>query len=95
VGHVPEEPEGVHGRSSGGGDAGSAEVRPLGFGGLEQQFQKRREMAERIGVGGEVDRTGHQDRTGRKNGELEMAPSWAIVDRICMRGPRGSDTMDQ
>jgi hypothetical protein len=74
VGHVPEEPEGVHGRSSGGGDAGSAEVRPLGFGGLEQQFQKRREMAERIGVGGEVDRTGHQDRTGRKNGD------WRIGD---------------
>lgn len=80
MGHIPEEPEGVHGCGSGGGGAGGAEVRPLGFGGLEQQLQMRREMAERIR--GEVGR-GHQDRKKPGRG---VAPSWAGVDRVCRAG---------
>lgn len=80
MGHVPEEPEGVHGCGSGGGGAGGAEARPLGFGGLEQQLQMRRVMAERIRgeVGG---RPPGQEETRR-----EVAPSWAGVDRACTVG---------
>jgi hypothetical protein len=65
VGHVPEEPEGVHG-CGGGGGAGGAAARVWGLGQRTPEVQMRREMAGRRWAG----RTPGQEETGREGASV-------------------------
>ena len=70
MGHVPEEPEGVHGCGGGGGGAGGAAARVCGF----------RNNSSRCA--GEWRTGGGQDASTGRNGKgEEVLASWAGGDR--------------